>query len=220
MSQLIGSDFTLLQTMCRFGMPLGFGDKTVREVCEANKVDCHTFLAVVNFMNDNFFWVEDGEELSISTLLHYLRSSHDYFLDYSLPSIHSKLEEALEKSDDTATLILRFFDEYMKEVRQHMRYEEKTVFPYVDSLLKGSFSKSYEIATFSKHHKQVDEKLTELKNIIIKYYPGQQNNNLMSAALFDIYLNEKWLNAHCRIEDYLFVPTILRLERRLSAHEK
>lgn len=44
-----------------------------------------------------------------------------------------------------------------------MDYEEKTVFKYVDSLIKGVAPKNYQISTFSKHHDQVGEKLTELK---------------------------------------------------------
>ena len=50
MIDLIGDNYSLLQVMSRFGLSLGFGDKTVKEVCEMNNVDCQTFLVVVNFM--------------------------------------------------------------------------------------------------------------------------------------------------------------------------
>ena len=49
MSYLICDNYTLLQVMSRFDLSLGFGDKTVQEVCRENGVDCRTFLAVVNF---------------------------------------------------------------------------------------------------------------------------------------------------------------------------
>ena len=56
MSYLICDNYTLLQVMSRFDLSLGFGDKTVQEVCRENGVDCRTFLAVVNFMiEDRFF---------------------------------------------------------------------------------------------------------------------------------------------------------------------
>lgn len=221
MSDLICDNYSLLQVMCRFGIVLGFGDKTVKEVCEENEVDCHTFLAVINFMVEGFTRMEDDvESLSIPTLMKYLKSSHDYFLNFSLPAIHSKLEVALDPTDHVAALILNFFDQYQQEVKRHMLYEEKTVFKYVDSLLNGSPVRNYKITTYSKHHEQVEEKLTELKNIMIKYYPGKQNNNLMVTALFDIYLNEEWLDAHCKVEDYMFVPAIIRLERGLVSNEK
>ena len=54
MIDLISDNYSLLQVMSRFGLSLGFGDKTVKEVCEMNGVDCPTFLAVVNFMADGW----------------------------------------------------------------------------------------------------------------------------------------------------------------------
>jgi regulator of cell morphogenesis and NO signaling len=54
MIDLISDNYSLLQVMSRFGLSLGFGDKTVKEVCELNGVDCRTFLIVVNFMAEGF----------------------------------------------------------------------------------------------------------------------------------------------------------------------
>ena len=38
MSDLICDNYSLLMVMSRFGLSLGFGDKTVQEVCEAQGV--------------------------------------------------------------------------------------------------------------------------------------------------------------------------------------
>lgn len=222
MIELIGDNYSLLQVMSRFGLSLGFGDKTVQEVCEMNQVDCGTFLAVVNFMAEGFSRMDsNADDISIPALVDYLRQAHIYFLDFCLPSIRRKLIEAIDCSqDEVAFLILKFFDEYMGEVRKHMEYEEKTVFKYVDLLLHNHAPRNYQISTFSKHHDQVGEKLTELKNIIIKYCPPKANMNLLNAALFDIYACEEGLESHCKVEDYLFVPAILKLERRRKENEK
>ena len=50
MMNLISDNYSLLQVMSRFGIKVGFGDKSVEEVCNDNGVDCNTFLAVVNFI--------------------------------------------------------------------------------------------------------------------------------------------------------------------------
>lgn len=222
MIDLISGDYNLLQVMSRFGLSLGFGDKTVREVCEMNKVDCPTFLAVVNFVIEGYSRMDEGSSgISIPALVDYLRQAHIYFLDFCLPGIRRKLIDSIDCSeDDVSFLILKFFDEYMKEVRKHMEYEDKTVFKYVDELMEGKRPGHYQITTFSKHHDSISEKLTELKNILIKYCPDKANKNMLNAALFDIYTCEEELDSHCRIEDYLFVPAILKLEERLIADEK
>ncbi|WP_321331134.1 hemerythrin domain-containing protein [uncultured Bacteroides sp.] len=222
MSDLICDNYSLLQVMSRFGLSLGFGDKTVKEVCEMNKVDYHTFLTVVNFMEEGFSRMNDEtEDISIPALVDYLRQAHVYFLDFSLPSIRRKLIDAIDYSEkDVVSLILNFFDVYVREVRKHMEYEEKTVFKYVDDLLCNQAKKDYQISTFSKHHDQISEMLTELKNIIIKYCPSKANNNLLNAVLFDIFACEEALDSHCKVEDYLFVPAILKLERRICSDKK
>ena len=144
--------------------------------------------------------------------------SHTYFLDFNLPAMRRKLIEAIDcsRDNDVAYLILKFFDEYAKEVRRHMEYENEAVFTYVEQLLQGRLSDEYNIATFASKHNQIDTKLKELKNIIIKYYPEKENNNLLNAVLFDIFNCEQDLASHCQVEDYMFVPAVAQIEKRLK----
>ena len=109
--------------------------------------------------------------------------------------------------------ILQFFDDYVGEVRKHMEYENEKVFTYVRGLLNGERSTQYNIGVFAHHHNQINAKLTELKNIIIKYYPANGDNQLLNATLFDIFSCEEDLASHNRVEDYLFVPAIMELEK-------
>ncbi len=46
---IIKDNYNTLQSLGSFGINLGFGDKTVKEVCESQGVDTYTFLAVINF---------------------------------------------------------------------------------------------------------------------------------------------------------------------------
>lgn len=217
---LIGDNYDLLQSLGSFGINLGFGDKAVREVCEEQGVDTYTFLAVVNFTINGYKEFDDADRLSIPTLMQYLKASHSYYLDYELPFIRKKLVEGLDEDDNLARLILRLYDEYAHDIRRHMRYEEKTVFPYVKELLEGRANDSYDIDTFSKHHSQTDIKLRELKNIIIKYLPSDAHrNSQLTATLYDIYNCENWLNQHADVEEEIFIPTIRRLEKKSKQND-
>ena len=214
MISLIRDNYDLLQSLGSFGISLGFGDKTVQETCEDNGVDTYTFLAVVNFTINGYGEFESDEKISVPTLLHYLEASHAYFLDFQLPYIRRELTESLNESNSLARLILRFYDEYAHEIRLHMKYEQKTLFPYVESLLAGNSTNDYNVETFSKHHGAADKKLRELKLLIIKYLPQDGlHNNQLTATLHDIYENEVWLYQHAQVEDHIFVPAIRRLEQ-------
>lgn len=224
MSALISDNYSLLMVMSRFGLSLGFGEKTVDEVCRAQGVHCSTFLTVANFISEpkHREGTYDDADYSLPALLDYLKRAHSYFLDFNLPSIRRKLIETIDCSgnDEVATLILKFFDEYAREVRRHMEYENRSVFTYVENLLEGNVSANYDIATFASKHSQANTKLTELKNIIVKYYPGKENNNLLNAVLFDIYNCEQDLATHCDVEDYLLVPAVSALERQIQTEKK
>ena len=214
MITLIKDNYSVLQALSSFGINLGFGDKTVAETCEMNGVDCHTFLAVVNFTINDLAISEEDELISVPTLLHYLEASHRYYLDFQLPFIRRELEESINEQDALGHLMLKFYDEYAQEIRRHMKYEEKTLFPYVSGLLDGRLDDNYSIETFSKHHESADQKLRELKLMIIKYLPANaQLNNQLTATLYDIYNNEEWLKLHAEVEDNIFVPAIRRLEQ-------
>ena len=145
MSDLICDNYSLLMVMSRFGLSLGFGDKSVKDVCEAQGVDYRTFLAVANFISEEQY-TYSGEEnvFSISALMDYLKRAHTYFLDFKLPVIRRKLIESIDcsGSDNIAYLILKFFDEYAKEVRRHMEYENEAVFTYVEKLLEGKLAET------------------------------------------------------------------------------
>ena len=220
MISIISDNYNILQNLGCFGINLGFGDKTVREVCEEQNVDTYTFLAVVNFTTNGFRDLNDSDKLSIPTLLQYLRASHEYYLDFQLPFIRKQLVAALDENDNLARLILRLYDEYAHSITNHMKYEEKMVFPYVQRLLDGEVSSTYDIETFSKPHGQTDQKVRELRNIIIKYLPSDGlHNNQLSATLYNIYNNEDWLNMHAQVEDHIFIPVIRRLEAKSKQND-
>ena len=217
---LIRDNYNLLQSLGCFGISLGFGDKTVRQVCEEQNVDTYTFLAVVNFTINGHRDIDDAGRLSVPTLLQYLRACHDYFIDFQLPFIRKELVDALDERDNLARLILKLYDEYARSITSHMRYEEKMVFPYVEALLEKRQTEDYSIDTYSKHHGQESTKLRELKSIIIKYLPSDGlHNNQLSATLYDIYNNEEWLSLHAEVEDNIFIPAIRRLEERMKQND-
>lgn len=175
------------------------------------------FLAVVNFTINGYKEYDNASRLSLPTLLHYLKASHAYYIDFQLPFIRKELVEALDESDNLARLILKLYDEYAHSITNHMKYEEKAVFPYVQSLIDGAAPVNFDIETFSKHHVQIGMKLKELKNIIIKYLPSDGlHNNQLSATLYDIYNNEEWLNLHSQVEEEIFIPAVRNQERKLK----
>ncbi|MDR3181105.1 MAG: hemerythrin domain-containing protein [Prevotellaceae bacterium] len=219
MGDLITEHYRMLLLISRFGIALGFGDKNIGEVCRESGVDVDTFLAIVNMLFDEDDARHDAvENISIVSLLAYLHNTHDYFLNFRLPAIRAKLYEAVGgEQANLSHAIMNYFDEYAAEVQKHMMYEEKTVFPYVRLLLDGEKKIDYNIDMFSRQHDRIETRLTEFKQIIIKYCPVKSTNEL-NSVLSDIFNCERDLALHNAIEDRLFVPAIVALERKKEVY--
>lgn len=217
MRSLIKDNSLLLMAINRFGISLGFGSKSVKEVCEEQGVNTDTFLAVANFISGNS---KSYDNLSIPSLISYLKRAHTFFLDYNLPTIRRRLIDSIDYAgiDGVSHLIIKFYDEYVAEVRRHMEYENNVVFSYVENLLTGQLDSNYTIRLFADKHNHIESKLNELKTIIINYYP-ERGNDQLTSVLFDIISCERDLSTHCQVEDTLFVPAVELLEQEVSSQE-
>lgn len=215
MCDLVSDHYRVLLVMSRFGIGLGFGDKTIDEVCRANGVDTFTFLVVVNMLLSDEVPQPVSDKVYVDSLLRYLHNSHDYFLGFRLPEIRRKLVDVVGLGDELSRAIIAYFDGYIDGVNAHMAYEEGIVFPYVRSLLEGVRPDGYRIEVFRQHHDQVETLLTEFKNILIQFYPSDSTNEI-NGVLFDIFNCENDLASHNAVEDMLFVPTVGLLEQMME----
>jgi regulator of cell morphogenesis and NO signaling len=211
---LVNEDYNILPVLSRFSLPLGFGNGSVGDLCREANIDVNVFLLVVNFLLSG----EIDESLlgAVSPLdvVKFLHNSHDYYLSYKFPHIRANLLNALDDShQDINPIIVKFFDDYIDLVRHHFEYEEKVVFPYVKTLQEGQHSK-YTIEVFRRQHDDdVEEKLSELKNIILRYYTTAMPYK-MYDVLVDIYNCEEDLASHALIENKMLVPIISKIERQ------
>ncbi len=213
MALLIDDCPDVLEMLGRFGIPLGFGEKTVSELCQAQGVDCYTFLCVVNYILNNVGDV-DVARLDVPTLMRYLRASHAYYRQFLLPFIREQLTACLDEDSKLSHLIMRLYDDYASEVTIHMQREEDEVFPYVDSLLAGK-PDGHSIDALMYAHSNADTTLRELKSIMTRYLPTDvRTGNHLAHTLYSLYCNETWLRNHAKVEDALLTPAIRLLEYR------
>lgn len=213
MKDLISDNDFLLHVISRFDIAFGFGDKTVVQVCGDNDVHTSTFLAVCNLISGYGYAESDA---SLPALIGYLRRAHSSILEITLPHIRHHLVEGIgycEGDNKLSILLMRFFDEYVGEVRTHMEHEEKEIFSHVERLLDGKSGSNYSISGYSADHISMSEKLRELKDLFIYHY-SQHDNYRLSAVLFDIILCEKDLESHFEVENRLFIPAVARLEKK------
>ena len=227
LADVIHHDYNLIPVINRFGIHLGFGDDTIEDLCTAKQINQEFFLTILNAYHDHqFFPKKHLQSFHADLLIQYLNKSHQYYLEEKVPEIEEKIDQLKNSEDlDTETFLLlkNFFSEYKKELTNHINTEEETVYPYAikleaaidsgnrpDSLLQEM--KEYSINDYEKDHDNVEEKLYDLKNIIIKYLPSSQNDKQYFNLLKELFLLENDLNEHSRIEDLILVPKVEAME--------
>ena len=86
------------------------------------------------------------------------------------------------------------------------------MFPYVQAVLNARGGEQFTIGEYEENHSNVEEKLEDLKNLVMKYIPRQCGQQDVYKVLFYIYTLEYDLNKHTFIEDDILVPVVGRKE--------
>lgn len=213
MVDLINENYDILPVLSRFSIPLGFENMRIDEVCKGAGIDTNVFLFIVNFILTGQIDSEKIGLISPIDIVNFLHNSHEYYLEYKLPHIRQNLLNALdEHHSDINIAIIKFFDSYITQVQEHFKYEEEVAFPYIKDLLYGATSE-YSIDVFKNNHNDIDEKLSDLKNIILRYYTTSVPNR-MYDVLVDIYNCEDDLTRHTDIENQILIPMISQIEKQ------
>ena len=233
MADVILNNHHLLSVISRFGISLGFGDKTIEEVCKNHKVNVDFFLEIVNAFNEPDYFPENHlESFPLSLIISYLINTHNYYLERKIPEINTMISNLVKEGEEPVQkeliLIKKFFNDYKDYLTQHIEQEEKVVYPYIlklekyyknpDSITTKEIQdlKDYAIIRYADEHNNIEESLYDLKSLIIKYLPPQKNNILCFKILGQLGHLEKDINDHSNMENRVLVPRVSRMEKILK----
>ncbi len=232
MAEMIHLNHLLLGVIDRFGLKIGFGEKTIEDLCRDHELNVDFFLEICNaYIDEHYFPKVQLQAFPISNIVAYLKKTHSYYLGKILPEIDEyivKLENATFEAKPNVGVVKSFFENYKEEVTTHIMREEDRVFPYVLKIEEAHKSlklsnelkkeiENYSINHYYDDHDDVEEKLYDLKNIIIKYLPQPEEIDLIHKLINSLFSLEKDLNDHSRIEDKVLVPKVAVMERELLA---
>lgn len=224
LAEAVFQDFNLLRVISRFGIFPGFGDKSIGEICGKYDIDPVFFLIIVNsFTNKLYFPSHELADFSLNQMVSYLQKTHTYYLDFQLPLIGDMIDKLCKNQNpenNKLMVVKQFFSSYRKELTDHINREETVTFPYVLIIERIFNSKEstlgkvsdYDILTYEKEHDNVEEKLIDLKNIMIKYLPEPFDHEMVIRILTELSWLEKDLNEHSRIEDTIMIPRVKIME--------
>ncbi|MDR1343630.1 MAG: hemerythrin domain-containing protein [Prevotellaceae bacterium] len=224
LADAIHSNYLLIPVITRFGIRLGFGDKTVKAVCKEHGVDVEFFTTILNvFSHESYFPQDRLLRFDVAQLVGYLQKTHGYYRTVLIPMLDKNMEAFVESAarpgEPEVRLIKNFFAQYKDELMAHLKREETITFPYITELVKKEntvlLHKKYSMKVFESEHDNVEEKLYDLKSILIKYLQGDYDEGARNSLIFNIFRLEKDLKDHTRIEDKILTPIVKQMEQAL-----
>lgn len=217
LADLIDINHNLLAVLSRLDVSLGFGEHTIEQACKLHNVNTEAFLLICNVYTFEDYVPAQSllDSADVRDIMKYLHNSHVDYTTCSLRQLESLTSKMLEGCPDAQKRMMeKFVDDYQREVRNHFDYEENVVLPYVDDLLRGDGRTGYSIETFEENHGNIEEKLCDLKNLVMKYLPQSCDQALRYDVLHQIYHLEKDLARHTLIENNVLIPMVARMEQR------
>lgn len=220
MADLVEINYRLLTVLSRFGMHPGFGEKTVAQVCGEAGVNTGAFILICNIYSYPGYMPTDEALKAADPLcvMKYLHNSHSSYLEDGFTALEQAMDSLIAPcAPGQKKIILDFFEGYRSEVKNHFDYEETVFFPYVSSVVKGTSSGNYSAAIFEENHSNIEEKLGDLKNIVMKYLPKACSPEAAGDILYALFALSEDLEKHTAIEDHILVPMVNRLESKKEA---
>ena len=233
MADVIVQNHHLLSVINRFGIQLGFGERTVDELCHMYEIPTNFFLEIVNAFNDpDFFPMKNMDSFPLSLIINYLYKAHAYYLQDKVPEISALIEKLLntkeEETRNAVVLIQRFFNEYAEQLKEHISREERLVYPYIMKLesvfdsqnpneieqFKSEYN--FRIDEYARDHEDIEEKLYDIKSLIIKYIKPKEDYLTCFKILGQIDHLEEDINDHSEMENKVLIPRVRLMESYLN----
>jgi regulator of cell morphogenesis and NO signaling len=218
MWDLINENSRILLLLEHFGLDFTVGERSVAQLCKENHIPVELFVTLANLYNGFYpdkqviFGVEE-----IPDILRFLTNSHIYYKEDKYPEITGYIGELLRKTGDKrVSLIEEFFRSYFDEVVEHLDYEDRIAFPYFNSLADKSIERDEDVFSareYSLHHTDIETKLTDLKNLLIKHIKLSNELTLRRKLLFALQELEYDLLIHAQIEDAILLPLANKIEK-------
>lgn len=229
LAEVIQSDFNTLNVINRFGIKLGFGEKTVSIVCADYGINADFFLEILNAYHDpNYFPQKHLQSFSVGEIVEYLRKTHRSYIDEGIPFIEQLMNQMLKDCNNPQEIrpILKFFGDYKTELFNHLTWEDDKIFPYTLDV-EEAFStgkrlpevikamQNYSMSDFLGEHDDIESKLYDINTLFIKYVPPVSNQVVCVRMLKEFSLLQKDINNHARIEEKVLAPKVIDMEKVL-----
>lgn len=204
LNEIIAREPSVIQVMNRFGIFLGIGDSTIEAICADKKLDTDFFVTILNtFTNEDYFPEKHLRSINPLVIVDYLRLTDGSYLQFQLPNIERHFASLLQHSGTANNLRLMktFFNEVKNDVTAFINNDIDSWFDNIDN-----WSVANRDDRVHDDGKAIEEKISDLRNMMIMHLQGEYDPNLCYAVIVAIIAFEKDFRQNNRIRNRILLP--------------
>lgn len=212
LSDIVIAEPSALTVLNRFGIRLGLGDLTVARACTQLDIDPDFMVTILNtYLHEAYFPERIEATFKASTIVNYLGQTNNYYIHFHLPVIERHFGLLISKSDpanNNLGLMLKFFIEVKQQLLDRIADDRDRWFPAI--LEAEAEATATAIETFIRPDEgdvdTVEDKLTDLINMMVIHLSGNYDGNLALAVLMALVSLKNDLVQNNRIRNRLLRP--------------
>lgn len=210
LSDIVIAEPSALTVLNRFGIRLGLGDLTVARACTQLDIDPDFMVTILNtYLHEAYFPERIEATFKASTIVNYLGQTNNYYIHFHLQVIERHFGLLISKSDpanNNLGLMLKFFIEVKQQLLDRIADDRDRWFP---TILEAEATATA-IETFIRPDEgdvdTVEDKLTDLINMMVIHLSGNYDGNLALAVLMALVSLKNDLVQNNRIRNRLLRP--------------
>ncbi len=221
--ELYNLDSSVEELVKRYGLEKE-GDKLIEQLCKEKLIDVPFFMELIKiFHNTDYFPQKQLLSFDITIVLDYLQRTHRYYIGRRLPEIEQMVQNIVSNDENEfASFLLPFFRTLKTNLTEHIKEEEKQLFPYIIALnqrldsLTTKFKNTF-IASFADSHNHlIEDQLVLARSVLIENEKKTLDTMPLRVLIYQLDLLEKDLRLHAKIEDHVLMPKARLLEKELN----
>ena len=203
---------SVITVINRFGIALGVGDKSVKEICRQKEIDTNFFLTILNaYIYESFFPENGFDSFGAQEIIGYLEKTNQSYLRYQLPNIERHFKALIDHSDknNNLPLLLNLYNEVKDEMHKRIDNDNRHWFAEILRHEKGVApgQLTVEASDARRAADSIEDKLSDLKNMFVIHLRGE---------LFAIISFEKDIRQNNRIRNHILYPLAVALKKASS----
>ena len=229
-AKIVSKNINTASIFRKFKIDFSFhGDMLLSKACEEKKVDYKQVVKELNAINDNIYYLKDYNSWKLDFLIDFLVNIHHEYEEENilfLKEYGEKVANIYGREYKELKEINHLIQEVTDDILEHMKNEERILFPYIKKLIRAKNKNTHidtkdsplngPIDSLEDDHEEVGKTFKRISKLTNNYFIPEDACISFKILYLKLQQFEEELYKHIHIENNILFPKAKKLERSFS----